>query len=165
MIRSVIIVAALTLTMSAQSATWMQSYGGFGEYKTKPLPSPFPESDLGRSADYWDGEKQVMLRLGFYGPCKSSRFFIFAKYGTVWSIQIDDGELLSPHDGSDVSPFRDLPRNVSYIDIEQSLLGGKSLAVRRGMDKDAGPVLSVPLAPLHEAIGVRNERCKATTED
>ena len=33
-------VAALVLSISAQSATWMQSHGGMGEYKTKPLPSP-----------------------------------------------------------------------------------------------------------------------------
>jgi hypothetical protein len=161
--RSLIAIAALMLAMSAQSATWMQGYGGMGEYKTRPLPSPVTEFDLRRGADYWDGEQQIMLRLNLYGPCEDSRFFIFAKYGNVWSIQIDGGELLSPHDGSDVSPFRNLPRNVSYIDIEQSLLGGTSLAVRRGMDADSDPILNVPLTPLHELISVRNEVCEATT--
>ena len=59
--RTLVAIAVLMLAMSAQtqSATWMQSYGGFGEYKTKPLPSRFQESDLGRSADYWDGDNEA----------------------------------------------------------------------------------------------------------
>lgn len=162
--RSLIAIAALVLSVSAQSATWMQSYGGFGEYKARPLPSPLTEKDLGRSADYWDGGKQIMLRLAFYGPCESSRFFIFAKYGTAWSIQIDDGAVLVPQDQSDFSPFPDLKRNVSFVNIEQSLLIGESLSVRRG-DIDSDPNLSVSLAPLHEAITVRNDACENSTEN